>query len=85
MDKQVEERRTKIAWTVQSVRQYVLADREPRDAGGMDAHAGRQPPQGSFLPGFLRDCHTRAEAMCHVIEENAEDEFTDLAGALRSS
>lgn len=85
MDKQVEESRTKIPWTVQSVRQYLLADHDPRDAGGMDAHAGRQHPQGSFLPGFLRDCHTRAEAMCHVIEENAEDEFKDLASALRSS
>jgi hypothetical protein len=84
MDKR-EETRTKVDWTVQSIREYVLARHDPRDAGGMDAHAGRQPPQGNYLPAFLRDCHTRAEAMCRVIEENAQDEFIELAAALRSS
>ena len=37
------------------------------------------------MPAFLRGCHTNADAMCRVIEENAEDEFRDLAAAMRSS
>jgi hypothetical protein len=72
-------------WALKDIRDALLDGNDARDVGGEDARANRPAPDGTYLPRFMRDVVTRGEAMGHVTQEWARDQFGDLASALRNN
>src|SRR5450432_975760 len=72
-------------WSVKDIRNALLAGKDARDVGGEDARADRPAPDGTYRPRFVRDVETNADAMIHVIQEWAHDQYTELATALRAN
>ncbi|MEO7382682.1 MAG: hypothetical protein ABIV25_13195 [Paracoccaceae bacterium] len=73
------------AWTLQGIRVALLDGKNPRDIGGEDARSNKPLPHDLYLPIFLRELHTRAEALCHSVVDWASGAFQQLAAALRGS
>ncbi len=81
----MEQQHDESKWALKDIRDSLLDGRDARDVGGEDARANRPSPDGTYLPRFMRDVVTRGEAMGHVTQEWARDQFGELASALRDN
>jgi len=74
-----------IIWTVDAIRARLLEGRDPRDIGGADALAGRPYPCGGYMPVFLREIHTKIEALSQILAKEVRDQLGHIEDGLRGN